>query len=384
MAEEIVVIVGAGPSGLATSACLNLLNIPNLILERENCYASLWKNRAYDRLKLHLAKQFCHLPHMPYPPNTPTFIPRLEFIRYIDNYVSNFNIKPRYNRSVESATYDDLVEKWKLEVKNIVTGEVELYIAKFLVIATGENSKGFIPQIPGLESFGGGIVHSSQYKSGEYYDGKKVLVVGCGNSGMEIAYDLSNFGASTSIVIRSPFHVVTKEMIYLGMVLLKFLPLRFVDGLIVKLEKLTYGNLSKYGIHRPAEGPFYVKAKTGRSAVIDVGTIEKIKKGVIKVFPAISRIEKNNVAFDNGEMHQFDDIIFATGYESTANNWLKDYKSLLDKNGMPKNKFPEHWKGGYGLYCAGLSRRGLAGVSMDAKVIANDIDLILNATKKLH
>ncbi|OVA16350.1 Pyridine nucleotide-disulfide oxidoreductase [Macleaya cordata] len=297
--EEVVVIVGAGPSGLATSACLNLLSIPNLILERENCYASLWKNRAYDRLKLHLAKQFCHLPHMPHPPSAPKFIPRLDFIRYIDDYVSTFNIKPSYNRSVESAIYDGLDKKWRIEVNNTVTGENELYMAKFLVIATGENSKEFIPQIPGLESFGGKIVHSSQYKSGAEFKQKKVLVVGCGNSGMEIAYDLSNFGACTSIVVRSP------------------------------------------------------------------------------VLPEVSRIEKNYVAFNNDEIHQFDSIIFATGYRSTANNWLKDHDSLLGKNGMPKNRFPNHWKGANGLYCAGLSRRGLAGVSMDAEAIANDIKFIL-------
>ncbi|KAI3958724.1 hypothetical protein MKX01_023400 [Papaver californicum] len=353
--EEIVVIVGAGTSGLATSACLNLLNIPNIILERENVYASLWKERSYDRLKLHLAKQFCHLPHMPYPPNAPTFVPRQEFIRYIDDYVSTFNIKPKYHRSVESAKYETFHQKWRIEVTNTMTGEAELCFAKFLVIATGENSKGFIPLVHGLESFEGKRIHSSQYKSGAEYSGKKVLVVGCGNSGMEIAYDLSNYGASTSIVVRSRFHVLTKEMVYLGMVLLKYLPVRY---------------LSKYGIHRPTAGVFEIKAKVGRSPVIDVGTVEKIKNGVITVMPGISRIEKNSIVFDNDtKKHHFDAIIFATGYRSTVHNWLTDDDDSL----LGKNPFPNHWKGANGLYCAGLSRRGLAGVSMDAEAIANDI-----------
>ncbi|KAJ0959377.1 putative indole-3-pyruvate monooxygenase [Helianthus annuus] len=74
--ETVVVIVGAGPAGIATSACLNLLSIPNIVLEREDCYSSLWQKKAYDRLKLHLAKNFCQLPHMPFPLSAPTFVPK--------------------------------------------------------------------------------------------------------------------------------------------------------------------------------------------------------------------------------------------------------------------------------------------------------------------
>ncbi|KAK5793464.1 hypothetical protein PVK06_034612 [Gossypium arboreum] len=96
MEETVVIIVGAGPAGLATSACLNRLSIPNIVLEREDCYASLWKKRSYDRLKLHLPKQFCHLPYMDFSPNAPTYVPRKGFIYYLDNYVSHFGITPRY------------------------------------------------------------------------------------------------------------------------------------------------------------------------------------------------------------------------------------------------------------------------------------------------
>ncbi|URE10815.1 flavin-containing monooxygenase [Musa troglodytarum] len=74
--ESLVVIVGAGPSGLAVTACLFLLSVPFVILEKEDCVASLRRKRSYDRLKLHLTKQYCALPHMPHPATTPTFIPR--------------------------------------------------------------------------------------------------------------------------------------------------------------------------------------------------------------------------------------------------------------------------------------------------------------------
>ncbi|KAK1275236.1 putative indole-3-pyruvate monooxygenase YUCCA10 [Acorus gramineus] len=368
-----VVIVGAGPSGLATSVCLNLLSIPNVILEKEDCYNSLWKKRSYDRLKLHLAKEFCNLPHFPHPKSAPTYIPKDAFIKYVDDYVSHFNLNPLCCKYVESASYDEETETWRVVSKDTSTGEVDEYIAKFLVVATGENAEGYIPDVPGLESFHGSVLHSSQYKSGLKYKGDSILVVGCGNSGMEIAFDLSNFGAKTSISIRSAFHVVTKEMVHMGMVLLNYLPLKFVDTLVNMLCRLLYRDLSKYGIHRPKDGPFFLKVTQGRSPVIDVGTVSKIKSGEIQVLPEIKEIRGSEVVFSDGKSHPFDAIVFSTGYKSTANYWLKDDEQLLNKEGYPKERFPNHWKGKNGLYFAGLGRRGLAGVSMDAQNIANDI-----------
>lgn len=204
MEEVDVIIVGAGPAGIATSACLNRLKVSNVVIEREDCYASLWKKRSYDRLKLHLAKQYCQLPHMPYPKNTPTFVPKKDFIRYLDNYVSHFQVSPLLNRQVESSFYDDNISKWSVVVRNSLTGAYEVYFGKFLVVATGENSHGYIPPVNGLDNFVGKVIHSSQYDNGKSYTRKNVLVVGAGNSGMEIAYDLSNWGANTSVVVRSP------------------------------------------------------------------------------------------------------------------------------------------------------------------------------------
>ena len=84
------------------------------------------------------------------------------------------------------------------------SGDAEVYVAEFLVIASGENSTKYIPELPGLDTFKGEIIHSNEYKSGSKYANKDVLVVGCGNSGLEISYDLSTFGTQSSIVIRNP------------------------------------------------------------------------------------------------------------------------------------------------------------------------------------
>lgn len=202
--ETTVVVVGAGPAGLAVSACLTMHGVPTVLLEKEYIHAPLWKKKAYDRLRLHLAKQFCELPHMAFPPEMPTYIPKDEFIRYLDSYVSRFGIEPLCRREVVSAEFNG---DWVVEVKNTESGTAETYVARFLVVATGENAEGRIPDIPGLETFSGEATHvlgGDGYKNGKTYGGKDVLVVGCGNSGMEIALDLCNWEANVSIVIRSP------------------------------------------------------------------------------------------------------------------------------------------------------------------------------------
>jgi indole-3-pyruvate monooxygenase len=202
--QTAVLIVGAGPAGLATAACLTQLSIPYVIVEREGFSASLWRNRAYDRLKLHLAKEFCELPHMSYPVDAPTYIPKDQFVKYLDNYIERFDIRPKYHTTIESSSYDEVRKCWFSIARNIKTSVVVRYTARFLVVASGENSAGNIPMIPGLDGFTGEAIHSSRYKSGATYSGKNVLVVGCGNSGMEIAYDLASHGANTSIVVRNP------------------------------------------------------------------------------------------------------------------------------------------------------------------------------------
>lgn len=203
--EVPVVIVGAGPAGLATSACLNKHSIPNIVLEKDDCHAPLWRKKTYDRLKLHLSKEFCNLPHMSFSSDLPTFVPRVGFLRYLDDYVTHMKIDIRCNRYVDDASYDVNGGKWRVSVKGTTSFvDDEIYVADYLVVATGENCEAYIPKINGLESFEGEYIHCSNYLNGRPWYNKNVLVVGSGNSGMEISYDLSTWGANTSIVIRSP------------------------------------------------------------------------------------------------------------------------------------------------------------------------------------
>ncbi|KGN57468.1 probable indole-3-pyruvate monooxygenase YUCCA10 [Cucumis sativus] len=381
MADTTVIIIGAGPSGLATAASLTLSSISYIILEREDCSIPLWRKHSYDRLRLHLPNRFCHLPAMPFPSSAPNYLPKVNFLDYLDRYADNFRIRPLYRRNVEAAEFDHPEGKWKVRARNLDKGEVEEFRSRFLVVATGETAEAYTPAVPGMEGFGGDLMHSTKFKSGKGFEGKNVLVVGSGNSGMEIALDLCLHAANTSVLVRSPVHFMSKGMMTLGLDMLKYnLPIWFVDSFIVMLSKLIYGDLTKYGIKRPLEGPLYMKVKYGKYPIIDGGALHKIKCGQIQVLgEEISSIKgNNNVVFNNGKCYQFDSIIFCTGFKRSTNLWLKGDEYLLNDDGLPKPCYPNHWKGKNGLYCVGLSRRGLYGASLDAQNVAKDISTQIN------
>lgn len=190
------VIVGAGPSGLAAAACLKQRGVPSLILEKESCLASLWKFKTYDRLQLHLPKKVCQLPYVQFPRQYPTYPTKQQFITYLEAYARHFSIDPLFGQEVQSAKYDATMACWWLK-----TNEYE-FVCRWLIVATGENAEPVIPKIAGISEFQRTLLHTSTYKNGAEFRGHKVLVVGCGNSGMEISLDLYKNGAQVSIVVR--------------------------------------------------------------------------------------------------------------------------------------------------------------------------------------
>ncbi|KAF5456532.1 hypothetical protein F2P56_026004 [Juglans regia] len=372
------VIVGAGPSGLAAAACLKEKGVPYVVLERSNCIASLWQLKTYDRLRLHLPKQFCELPFMGFPSDFPTYPTKQQFIKYLEDYANTFDIKPRFNETVAHAEYDSTLGFWRVKSAGL-KGDTE-YVCRCLVVATGENAEPVVPQIDGMGEFGGPIRHTSLYKSGDEFRLKKVLVVGCGNSGMEVCLDLCNHMARPSIVVRDSVHVLPQEMLGkstfgLSMWLLKWLPMRLVDRILLNLSWLLLGNTARFGLDRPHLGPLELKNLSGKTPVLDVGTLAKIKSGDIKVFPGIKRLKAGyTVEFVDGKRENFDAIILATGYRSNVPSWLKEGEMFSQKDGFPRKAFPNGWKGECGLYAVGFTKRGLLGASMDAKRIAEDIE----------
>uniref|UniRef100_A0A0E0C7H0 Flavin-containing monooxygenase n=1 Tax=Oryza meridionalis TaxID=40149 RepID=A0A0E0C7H0_9ORYZ len=374
------IIVGAGPSGLAVAACLKEKGVDSLVLERSNCIASLWQLKTYDRLSLHLPRQFCELPLMPFPAYYPIYPSKQQFVAYLESYAARFGICPTYNRTVVCAEYDEQLQLWRVRTRATgIMGEEVEYVSRWLVVATGENAEVVLPEIDGLDDFKGTVMHTSSYKSGGAFAGKRVLVVGSGNSGMEVCLDLCNHNANPHIVVRDAVHILPREMLGqstfgLSMWLLKWLPVHVVDRILLLIARTMLGDTAQLGLKRPTIGPLELKSLSGKTPVLDVGTFAKIKSGDIKVRPAIKQISGRQVEFMDTRLEEFDVIVLATGYKSNVPFWLKDRELFSEKDGLPRKAFPNGWKGENGLYSVGFTRRGLMGTSVDARRIAHDIE----------
>ncbi|CAO2204171.1 unnamed protein product [Urochloa humidicola] len=377
------IIVGAGPSGLAAAACLAARGVPATVLEMSDSLASTWRHRTYDRLTLHLPKRFCQLPLLPFPEGYPEYPSKDQFVAYMEGYAAAAGVAPRFGARVEEATFDPAAGAWAVHLAAAdggggSGGGGELLLARWLVVATGENAVPRMPEFPGAAGFGGRVMHTCEYKSGEEFAGKKVLVVGCGNSGMEVSLDLCRHGAKPSMVVRNTVHVLPREMLGLStfgiaMALLKLFSVQVVDRILLAAARLALGDTARLGLRRPKTGPIELKNLTGRTPVLDVGTLGHIKTGKIKVVGAVKEVTPCGVRFADGKEEQFDAIILATGYRSDVPSWLKDGGEVFTTEGMPKVPFPNGWKGKNGLYTVGFSQRGLLGASSDALNIARDI-----------
>ncbi|KAM0827118.1 hypothetical protein ACQ4PT_068406 [Festuca glaucescens] len=381
------IIVGAGPAGLSVAAQLHTHGVPSVVLERDDCIASLWQRRTYDRSPPPPPPSAsASSPACPSPASYPEYPTKHQFISYHrvlrrrlrrPPHASASPWPPRGSTTPRPLARPSIVHR----DENETTTE---YIGRWLVVATGENAERVLPEFPGAGSFKGPVTHVSEYKSGEPYRGSRVLVVGCGNSGMEVCLDLCDHGARPAMVVRDAVHVLPREMLgvatfSVAAFLLRFLPLRLVDRLLVLLAGLFLGNdLPRLGLRRPATGgPLELKNSSGRTPVLDIGALEKIRAGEIAVVPGVRRFMTGGAEMADGSFVAADAVVLATGYHSNVPQWLKG-SDFFSGEGYPKAGFPEGWKGESGLYSVGFTRRGLAGVALDAVRVAGDIAVAYN------
>ncbi len=329
-ARSQAIVVGAGPAGLAVGACLKRAGVPCVILERSDRVGGTWHGH-YERLHLHTPKAYSGLPGLPFPRDYPRYPSRLQVIAYLEAYARHFQLQPRFGQQVTAARKAN--GAWEVQTRDAC------YEAPQLVIAAGYNREPRVPQWPGQSAFGGGVVHSSSYRNGEPYARQKVLVVGFGNSGGEIAIDLWEHGARPSLAVRSPVNVIPRDL--LGIPILAFgilqsrLPARWADALNAPLLRAVVGDLTRYGLRKLPSGPTTQIRRDARIPLIDVGTIDLIKHGEVTVYPGIERFVADGVVFTDGRREQFDAVILATGYRQRVDAFLQGVAGVYDEDGKP-------------------------------------------------
>jgi hypothetical protein len=245
------------------------------------------------------------------------------------------------------------------------------------VLCTGRSDLPHRPRWPGQETFAGEILHSADYLSGERFAGKRVLVVGLGNSGGEIAIDLVEHGASPDIAVRSPVNVVPRDLmgmpIQRSTILLSFLPLRVRDWIARRVSRAVFGDLQALGMPRPQEGPVTQFVKRGRIPLIDVGTVALVRQGRIRLRPNVQQFERDGIRFVDGAVHPFDAVILATGYTTGLPALSPELGAVTDGSGCPQELHHADLPGiffvGYSSPPTGLLRQ----IAIDARRVARQI-----------
>jgi cation diffusion facilitator CzcD-associated flavoprotein CzcO len=268
---------------------------------------------------------------MPFPADAPTFPTRGHVIAYMTAYAARFGLEPRFGVTVTRIERDAAEGGWRVRSAR---GDIA---ARRVVVAAGLNAVPSRPDWPGMEDYRGELLHSSAYRSGKPWAGRRVLVVGAGNSGAEIALDLAEHGARTDLCIRGKLHVTMRETLGLPApvptILLTKLPLAFADAIANAALRRTVGDLSRWGIEAPDYGPIRGIVERGRIPLIDVGTLARIKRGDITVRKGIERFHADGITFADGERAAYDAVVLATGFRPGLERLFDDTEGLLDDRG---------------------------------------------------
>jgi cation diffusion facilitator CzcD-associated flavoprotein CzcO len=334
MPDVDIVIVGGGPAGLSTAGALKSIGLEAVVLDKDDRIGGSWARR-YERLHLHTVRAFSGLAHFPIPRHFPKYISKDLYAQYLQDYARHFNLNYNLNSLVRKVRAADDGDTHNL----IVETEGETWHSRVVVVATGQFCAPVLPNWSGLDEYQGRVIHSFRYKTGRDYAGQRVLVIGVGNSGAEIAADLAEQGASfVAISIRTPPPVVPRDLLGTPVqvfgILMSLLPPRLADQIGYTLARIAMGDLTRYGLRRPAWLPFTAK----RIPIIDVGFIKEVKKGEVRVRPNIARFTRTGVVYEDGQEEGFDVVIAATGF-TTGLDQLLDVSGMLDTKGLPM--FPQ-------------------------------------------
>ncbi len=327
-----IAVIGAGPAGVSMALSLRDRGIRPLLIDRADEVGSAWRSR-YDVLKLNTGRPFSHLPNRPYPKGTSMYPSRDDVIAHLDKHAREDGIELRLGTAVDRI--DRHPGGWRL------TTSADDINARQVVVATGLQSAPVMLDVPGIDAFTGELLHSSAYRNPAPYQGKRVLVVGSGSSGMEIAHDLSRGGAAKVwLAVRTPPNIMLRrgpgglpgDVIAVP---LYHAPIRIGDAISRKARRANLGDLSEFGLPIPVEGPFARLARERKvPSLVDMEVIEAIKDGSIVVVSGVEAFDGSTACLVDGTVLEADAVICATGYR-TGLEAVVGHLGVLDEAGVP-------------------------------------------------
>ncbi len=304
-----VVVIGAGAAGLGVALELARRGVSATVLERESEPASSWRRR-YDGLRLNTVRTLSGAPRHPMPRTAGRWPTREAFVAYLAGLARTPGIGLRFG--VEATGVDRQGTNWLVST---TAGDLR---SAGVVVATGYDRAPHVPDWPGRKGFAGELLHSSDYRSPERFNGARVLVVGPGNSGTEIATQLARAGVSVQLAVRTPVNLVPAEMWGLPATYLARMtetaPVALVDLVGRVSQRLSCGDLGPHGMGRAPRGIGSELRLRGLGPVMERGFVGELKAGRVTIVAAVERLESQQVLLADGSSVRPDVVIAATGY----------------------------------------------------------------------
>ena len=340
-----VCIIGAGCSGItAVKNCLQA-GITNVVCyEKGDQIGGNWVYTAEpshssvcETTHIISSKRLSEYIDFPMPEHYPDYPSHQQVLAYFESYVDHFGLAPyiQLNTAVKHVEKIN-EERWRVSLSN---GSVEEF--DYLMTANGHHS---VPRYPEYEgNFTGQWMHSHDYKNSKGFEGKRVLVIGAGNSGCDCAVETSRVAKHVSISMRRPYYIIPKFMMgrptdTYNELLVK-LP-NSVRGLLQKISlKMQVGNYKNYGL----ETPDYPITKC--HPVLNSELLYRIRHGKVQPRKAIKKLDGDQVHFVDGEVSAFDVIICATGFKITFPFFSSDFINYEEEEQIPlylRMMHPDH------------------------------------------
>ena len=349
-----VLVLGAGHSGLSAAARLKALGLDTLVVEKNPRVGDNWRTR-YRSLNLHNEVWANQMPYLLFPPTWPAYCSKDKIADWFESYASILDLNVWTGTSLERASYAEDARRWTIEVRR-PGGEVRTLHPRHLVLAIGVFGEARRISLPGADNFQGEIITSQEYRSDRDAAGRRVVVVGTGSSGHDIAQDYVVHGADVTMVQRSStcvMNVETTNSLAYALYTEDGPPLDDADVMAASTPILLSGELQRHMSRRMAEldadllsglhaagfktdygsdgtGFLLKYYRQGGGYYINVGASDLIAEGKIKIKNGveIAGLRERTVVFTDGSaLPDVDTIVLALGFrnmQDTVRNLLGD------------------------------------------------------------